>query len=256
MNSQFFGEPLWPEFGIAKGKSLGSNRSMIAEASQEPQQERTALHVANALTCSPDVAAEVVRRGRLRQFGARSIILRQGDWLTLAYLLLAGRAQALLYSGEGQLILLHDYRPGDLFGAIGELDPVRQEADVVAVEEVETFVLEAAELARLAERFGTIGLALSRMLMARLRQTTARMYERAALSAVGRVYAELLREAKRAPDLRITPAPILSELALRVSTTRETASRAVNALERRGIIRRDASGMALVAPHRLEALII
>lgn len=229
---------------------------MSAEASPEPQQERTALYVANAFACSAHVAAEVVRRGRLRQFGSRAIILRQGDWLTLAYLLLTGRAQALLYSAEGQLILLHDFRPGDLFGAIGELNPVRQDADVMAADQVETFVLEAAELARLAEQYGAIGLALSRMLMARLRQTTARMYERAALSAVGRVYAELLREARRAPDLRISPAPVLSELALRVSTTRETASRAVNALERRGIIRRDASSLKLVAPHRLEELII
>jgi CRP/FNR family cyclic AMP-dependent transcriptional regulator len=82
------------------------------------------------------------------------------------------------------------------------------------------------------------------------------MYERSALSAVGRVYAELLRDAKRAPDLTISPAPVLSELALRVSTTRETASRAVNALERRGIIRRDATSLTIVAPQRLESLII
>ncbi len=229
---------------------------MIVEAPAELQQERTAFHVANAFGCSAEVAAEVVRRGRLRRFAHRAIILRQGDWLTLAYLLVTGRAQALLYSAEGQLILLHDFGPGDLFGAIGEIDPVRQDADVVALNAVETFVLEAAELARLAEQYGAIGLALTRMLMARLRQTTARMYERAALSAVGRVYAELLREAQQAPDLRISPAPVLSELALRVWTTRETASRAVNALERRGIIRRDASSLTLVAPHRLEELII
>ncbi len=212
--------------------------------------------VAETFACSADVAAEVVRRGRLRQFSDRAIILRQGDGLTVAYLLVAGRAQALLYGSEGQLILLQDFGRGDLFGAIGEMDPVRQDADVVAIERVETLVLEAAELARVAEQYGAIGLALSRMLMARLRQTTARMYERAALSAVGRVYAELLREARRATDLTISPAPVLAELALRVSTTRETASRAVNALERRGIIRRNPSALTVVAPHRLEELII
>jgi CRP-like cAMP-binding protein len=215
-----------------------------------------ALHIAKAFACSAEVAARVVRGGRVRAFSQRAVILRQGDWLTLVYLLITGRAQALLYSAEGQLVLLHDFRPGDLFGAIGEIDPVRQDVNVVALEEVETFVLDAAELARLAEQYGAIGLALSRMLMARLRHTTARMYERAALSAVGRVYAELLREARHAPDLRISPAPILAELALRVSTTRETASRAVNALERRGIIQRDPFGLTVVAAHRLEELII
>jgi CRP/FNR family transcriptional regulator, cyclic AMP receptor protein len=212
--------------------------------------------VAKAFACPPDVAAQVLSRGRLRQFADRAIILRQGDWLTLAYLLVRGRAQALLYGSEGQLILLHELWPGDLFGAVCDTEPVRQDADVVAHDEVETFVLEATQLARLAAQHGAIGLALSRMLMARLRQMTGRMYERAALSAVGRVYAELLREAQRSPGLRLSPPPVISELALRVSTTRETASRAVNALERRGIIRRDAASLTVVAPHRLESLII
>jgi CRP-like cAMP-binding protein len=228
----------------------------MVKAPTEPQQERATVHVARAFACSATVAAEVVRRGHLRRFAPRAVILRQGDWSTIAYLLVAGRAQALLYGAEGQLILLHDFRPGDLFGAVGEADPVRQEADVVAVEDVETFVLQAGDLAYLAGQHGAIGLALSRMLMARLRQTTARMYERAALSAVARVYAELLREATRSPDLRISPAPVLSELAIKVSTTRETASRAVNALERRGIIHRDQNSLTVVAPRALEELIV
>ena len=82
------------------------------------------------------------------------------------------------------------------------------------------------------------------------------MYERAALSATSPVSSELLRQGRSAPGLKISPAPVLSELALQVSETRETASRAVKALERRGIIRRDADGLTIVAPHRLEELII
>jgi CRP-like cAMP-binding protein len=230
---------------------------MTVPAPAEQHEAISSRHfVAHAFGCSPEIAAQIVKRGRVRQFDQRAIILREGDLLKLAYLLLAGRAQALLYGAEGQVIVLCDFWPGDLFGAIGEPESARQNADIVAVDQVETFTLEAAELARLAEQYGAIGLALSRMLMARLRQMTGRMYERAVLSAVGRVYAELLREARRTPDLRLSPAPILSELALRVSTTRETASRAVNALERRGIIRRDAASLTVVAPHRLEALIV
>jgi CRP-like cAMP-binding protein len=221
------------------------------------QKKRAELAVVTqTFACPPDVAAQVLRRGRLHLFERRAVILRQGDWLTLAYLLITGRAQALLYGVEGQLILLHDFLPGDLFGAICDAESVRQTADVVATEEAETFTIEAAELAQLAEQHGAIGIALSRMLLARLRGMETRMYERSTLSAVGRVYAELLRDAQRNPDLRLAPPPVISELALRVSTTRETASRAVNALERRGIIRRDSISLKVVAPGRLEALII
>jgi CRP-like cAMP-binding protein len=97
---------------------------------------------------------------------------------------------------------------------------------------------------------------LLKFMVERLQQTASRMYEHAALSAVGRVHAELLRQARESEDLTIRPSPILSDIALRVSTTRETASRAVNALERRGIIRRNGEALVIVAPHRLEELIL
>jgi CRP-like cAMP-binding protein len=212
--------------------------------------------VAQVFACSREIAEQVVRRGKSRHFPEQAAILRQGDWVAFAFLIVAGRAQALLYSSEGQVVLVHDFARGEMFGALGELDPVRQDADVIATEAVETLVLEAAQLVELAEKHGVIGLALSRMLIARLRQTATRMFERAALSALGRVYSELLREARRAPDFRISPVPVIAELALRVATTRETASRAVSALERRGIVVRDASSLTVVAPHRLEELII
>ena len=56
--------------------------------------------------------------------------------------------------------------------------------------------------------------------------------------------------------MTIRPAPVIADLALRVATTRETASRAVNGLERRGIIRRDGDGLTVVAPNRLEEMIL
>ncbi len=195
-------------------------------------------------------------KGHVRRFPGQTTLIRQGDAVATAFLLLLGRAHAIVYTADGQVVLVHEYHRGDLFGAICEVEAVRQDADVLAVEEVAAFMLEASELARLAESHGAIGLALSRMLATRLRAIAGRFYERAALSAFGRVYAELLREARRTPDGRLTPAPVIAELALRVATTRETASRAVSALERRGIIRRDTASLTVVAPHRLEALVI
>jgi CRP/FNR family cyclic AMP-dependent transcriptional regulator len=218
--------------------------------------DQAGLFVQRVFTCPPEVAREMVRRGRLRRYPLHAAIVRQGDRTTLGWLVLVGRAHALLYSADGQMVLLQEYRVGDLFGALAELGAALEEADVVAVEPVDALTLEGAELAMLAQRHGCIGLALTRMLLRRLRQTTSRMYERAALTSAGRVYAELLRQARESPDLVLRPAPVIAELALRVATTRETASRAVNALERRGLIRREPHELRVVAPHRLEALIL
>ena len=206
--------------------------------------------------CNDEIAGHIFVRGAVRAHPPNATIVQEGEKAAAAYLLTFGRAHALIYSVEGQVVLLFEYRPGDLFGALVEIDPAPEEAEIVAVEPARSFVLKSRDLVVLAESYGAIGLALSRQLLRQLRRATSRIYERAAVSAVGRVYAEILRMARASPDLRICPAPVLSELAVRVSTTRETASRAVSALERRGLIRRDSHSLTVVAPQRLEELII
>jgi CRP/FNR family transcriptional regulator, cyclic AMP receptor protein len=206
--------------------------------------------------CPPELAQRIRNRGRLKDFGPRMHLVRCGDPVTVLFVIAAGLAQAIFYSAEGHPVLLNEYRAGDFFGAIGAPPQNRHQADVVAVGQVSSFLLDGREVALLAEQHGCIGLALLRLMIDRLQRTETRMYEHAALSSIGRVHAELLRQARESPDLAIRPAPILSDLALRVSTSRETVSRAVNALERRGIVRRTADALAVVAPHRLEELIV
>ncbi|HYG30051.1 MAG TPA: Crp/Fnr family transcriptional regulator [Allosphingosinicella sp.] len=206
--------------------------------------------------CRTELGAHIRTRGRIKEYRPRAYIARSGDSISVLFAIIAGIAHALAYSSEGQPVLLHEYREGDVFGAIGSTLHPRHEADIIAATEVSSFLLDGRELALLAERHGSIGIALLKLMVDRLQRTEARMYEHAALSSVGRVYAELLRQASDAPDLTIRPAPVLTELALRVSTTRETVSRAVGALERRGIIQRSHDALTLVAPQRLEELIV
>ena len=206
--------------------------------------------------CSEELADQIMLRGRLRRYGARLTIVNRGDRISTLYVVIDGRAHALVYSMEGQAVLLHEYRSGDLFGVMSSPEVATHDADVVAIEDVNAFLLDGVVLALIAEQHACIGLALLRFMVERLQKTASRMYEHAALSAVGRVHAELLRQARESGDMTIRPSPVLSDVALRVSTTRETASRAVNALERRGIIRRDGEALVIVAPHRLEELIL
>lgn len=228
----------------------------IDQGDGRPTADRAADLLSRVFGCPPDLAGQILLRGRIREYEIRAAIVRRGDRVSTLYVVIVGRAHALVYSMDGQPILLHEYRSGDLFGAIGQSQAADHEADVIAIERVSAFLLDGGVLAVLAERHGCIGLALVQLMVDRLQQTAARMYEHAALSAVGRVHAELLRQAQQSADLAIRPSPVLADLALRVSTTRETASRAVNALERRGIIRRDADALVVVAPHRLEELIL
>jgi len=226
------------------------------EDRQETRRGEAEALLRRVFGCPADLAGRILLEGRVRQYAVRSAIVRQGDRVAFFYVVVDGRAHALVYSLEGQPVLLQEYRPGDVFGSVGVDESAHHEADVVAVEALAAFLLESGVLALLAERHGCIGLALLRLTMERLQRTSRRIYEHAALSAAGRVHAKLLELARGAPDLTIRPSPVLSEIALQVSTTRETVSRTVSALERRGIVRRDRGGLAIVAPQRLEEMIL
>ncbi len=70
------------------------------------------------------------------------------------------------------------------------------------------------------------------------------------------IHAELLRLARLGDGRTIRPPPVLAALATRVNSTRETVSRTINALERRGLIRRDAKQIVIVSPRALEELAV
>jgi len=204
--------------------------------------------------CPPDVAASIGRRAADRRYPLSAIILRQGDRADATYLVVIGRAHAMTYGGEGQTVLLREFLRGDFFGALAE--PAPEDADIVAVEEVRTAVFGAADFMALIENYSCVGLVVSRVLLKQLRASSAKIVASTTLSAAGRVHAELLRLARLGDGRTIRPPPVLAALATRVSSTRETVSRTINALERRGLIRRDAKELVIVSPSRLEEMTV
>jgi CRP-like cAMP-binding protein len=212
--------------------------------------------IRNALGCAPEVADAVAAHASARDYPARAVILRYGDPWGHAWLVVAGRAQALVYGLDGQMVLVQEYRTGDLFGAVAAADAWPVEADVVAADPTRAACVPAGDFVMLVERHGSLGLLLVRSLLGQLRATSARMVDRTTLSAPGRVYAELLRLVRLGDGTSIRPAPVHAALAVRVQSTRETVSRAVSALERRGIVRREDDALVIVAPRRLEDLVV
>lgn len=212
--------------------------------------------ILDAFACSSEVAAAIAAHATARDYLTGTVILRCGDASAFAHLVTAGRARALVYGFDGQMVLVHEYRAGDIFGAVGSTDIYPGNADVVAADPTQTACLPAAQFVMLVDRHGSLGLLLVRRLLDQLRATSGRMVERMTLSAPGRVYAELLRLARLGDGSSIRPAPVLAALAVRVQSTRETVSRAVNALERRGIVRREDDVLVIVAAQRLEELVI
>src|SRR4051812_35932007 len=73
-----------------------------------------------AFACAPEVAASIGQRAAERRFPAESVVIRQGDPVGEAFLVRLGRARARSYGRDGQMVLLQEFLPGDLLGALAD----------------------------------------------------------------------------------------------------------------------------------------
>ena len=205
--------------------------------------------------CGGDVAQAVAGRAHYRDYQPRATIIAQGERHEEVYLTVAGHARAEALAITGRMAVLEDFFAGDFFGEGGLIEAERSEEEVRAVERVDAAVFANPAFVALLSNYADFSLAFSRMLVARLARASRRLAEGATLSATGRIHAELLRQARAGGGMAIEPVPVLSVLALTVQSTRETVSRTLNDLVKRGIVRREPHRLVVVAPHRLEELI-
>jgi len=170
-------------------------------------------------------------------------------------LLLHGRARDIAYGRNGGVVVLHNLEAGEFYGAWMALGGALSPAQVESVTATRSGHFDATSLVRLMESYSCVALAVSMQLAQRLEKMRNRMAETVLLSATGRICAELSRMAEAAPGRTIHPIPVFTEMAVMAQTTRETVSRTISSLEKRGIFLRDADGLHLTAPHRLQEMI-
>lgn len=205
------------------------------------------------------VIEEIQAAGRVSKYDARSTIITQENSDNDVFYLLSGKATAVIYSSEGHEIWLGDYQQGDFFGEMAALTGEGRSASVVARTEVTVAVFSAEDFLNLMRRHGAFGTGVARSLAVRARHSAQRMFELSTLSVSGRVYAELLREAKPivaggASGNAIQPAPSLAELARRVNSTRESVSRTISDLERKGVVQRRDDIIVVLTPDEIALL--
>ena len=188
----------------------------------------------------------------VRDYPARAKIALRGDPLVHLFLVTSGSASFDLFGVDGQYAQLAGYGPGEIFGAYPDITTHR--ADVTALGNLSALVIETAVMAALVASHRAIAEGLAKLMSRQLDIILDRMAARIGLSANGRFHRALLQRADGEGWIR--PAPVISALAISVNTSRETASRALAALIRRGIIERSDQGMRIVSRRMLEELVV
>lgn len=209
----------------------------------------------DAFGCDDLLAATIASLGRAEDY-ARGQRLYPVSEAELTILLLTGRAVEVAYGRDGAAVVLCTIAPGELFGSMLAAGADEAGTIVEAGEVSRGRQFAAATILRLMESYHCVAIAVTRQLAARLGLMRRRMVETVLLSATGRICAELDRQARGVPDQTIRPVPVFSELATVVQSTRETVSRTISLLEKRGILLREDGGLRVVAPHRLAEMIL
>lgn len=201
--------------------------------------------------------AAMIERGELRRIDADQTLIAQSDDDDQVYFLLEGRARVVLFSARGHEVWVDTLETGAVIGEIAALTGHKRTSGIVAETLCVVASFSSNSFKTLLLEFGSIGLALSTSLANRVHTTTRRMFELSAMTAKGRVYGELLRIAEPMEEsgvLIIKPLPNLAGLAKRVSTTRETVSRAITELEEKKLLQRADNSFLLIDPDQLGRL--
>lgn len=208
--------------------------------------------IAACFRCPEPEAALIHAATHFRKFEHKAPIALRGDPSEHLYLVIDGIASADLFSVDGQHARLAGYGPGELFGAYPE--PVTHRADISAVGDLSVLIIETRLIAALAAQHAAIAQGVALLMARQLDMVLDRMAARIGLSATGRCYQALLAQSDDEGWIR--PLPVLSALAIGVNTTRETASRALAQLVRRGIVERHDGGVRIVSRRMLEELVV
>ena len=187
---------------------------------------------------------------RLIDFGAESRDV---------YFVIEGAVSVVNFSASGREIAFATVEAGDLFGEISAIDEQPRSASVVAVGDTLIATLPAGTFVDLLRTNAEVSFRLVKRMSRVVRAGDIRIMELSTLAATQRVYAELLRMAQ--PDAAVAglwivrPLPPLREIASRVSTTRETAARALSQVYATGLMRRKGRNLYLMDKAKLEELL-
>jgi CRP/FNR family cyclic AMP-dependent transcriptional regulator len=167
-------------------------------------------------------------------------LLEQKDIGTDIYFLTSGVVRVLITPSPDIEIILGDIEAGGYFGEMAAIDGQPRSAGILAITDATIARMPATVFREIIHQYTDVGEQLLRQLVARIRTLDQRINEFSSMHVKNRIYAELLRRSRPDPaDKRkavVSPPPVHSDIAARVSTRREMVARELKALERAGLL--------------------
>jgi len=188
-----------------------------------------------------------------RDHPANQVILLENDWGSSVYFILDGWVKIRTYNLDGKEITLNILGKGELFGEMAALDEVPRSTDVITLARTVIGNMPAQDFVHLLNSEPQAGIRLSKLMARRLRQVNRRLRLRES-DSTSRVADILLflaeGQGKRTAEGIEIPNLPHRELSSLSGLARETVTRVLNKLEKKGAIMR--AGDVLCIPEMTE----
>lgn len=206
------------------------------------------------------ILEEIAGLMQLRLFARREVVIAKGATSDSLAFLLEGALQVVDFGEDGSEIGLHNIRPGDYFGELALIDNQPRSATVVAAVPSTVGLLPRKAARQLFFGYPLIAERVMVRLAGVVRQLSHQRTLLSISNAQQRVYLQLLalaRQSGAGADSTATvikDLPTQQQLAFNINTSRETVSRAIHALQKRGILKKDGRAIVVLQPDLLRKL--
>ena len=174
------------------------------------------------------------------------------------FFVVQGHVRVTIQPVSGSTVILRDIRDGEYFGELAAIDGQPRSAGIQAITDSIISRMPPLVFRETVHREPDVCDQLLALLASQIRMLANRVNEFSTLDVRHRIYAELLRLARRHREDGkgvISPPPTHAEIAARVSTHREAVTRELKSLERAGLIERRRGAIVLVDPAHLAGLV-
>lgn len=213
-----------------------------------------------------DVLEELRHRIRFQEYRKNDYILHKGGTGDSLLLLFTGRLQVISLSEEGKEVGLNFIEAGDYFGEIAIIDGGPRSAAVIANTTSVVGFLPKAHALHLFHNTPIIAERILNRLCQIIRQETQYRTNLGSSKAYTRIYSVLfgkttspstqnqLSVTSSKKPLSVENLPNQQSIAIMANVSRETVSRALQALVKAGIIQKDTKRIVIQHPELLEKL--
>ncbi|MDC0831906.1 hypothetical protein AY599_22775 [Leptolyngbya valderiana BDU 20041] len=229
------------------------------DAHQNPELEQK-LRSAPFFAGLPErVLDEALAHVVTRTHPPNQVILLENDWGSSVYFILEGWAKIRTYNLDGKEVTLNILGTGELFGEMAALDEVPRSTDVITLAPTTIGNMPAQDFVHLVKTEPLAGIRLAQLMGRRLRQVNRRLRLRES-DSTSRVADILLflAEGQGTPDetggMEIPNLPH-RELSSLSGLARETVTRVLSKLEKKGLIERDRETIGIPDVYALERML-